>query len=83
MIHGNGELYWARSMALAEERAMALAPDYLLWLNDDVVLHRRALSTLFAAEDQSAVTESSSVQWSIPRPAFQPMAGWTGSIGIR
>jgi GT2 family glycosyltransferase len=40
-------------MALAEERAMVGAPDYLLWLNDDVVLDRRALATLLAAEDQS------------------------------
>ena len=53
VIRGDGGLYWARSMALAEERAMALAPDYLLWLNDDVVLDRRALRTLFAAEDQA------------------------------
>jgi GT2 family glycosyltransferase len=57
VIRGDGALYWARSMALAEERALARAPDYLLWLNDDVVLDRRALRTLFAAETQPGGTQ--------------------------
>src|SRR5207237_1066788 len=43
IIRGDGSLYWARSMARAEQRGMARSPDYLLWLNDDVMLYRSAL----------------------------------------
>ena len=46
VIAGNGELYWAGAMALAERAALAREPDYLLWLNDDVVLDRDALTRL-------------------------------------
>jgi len=53
VIRGSGSLFWARSMALAEQRAMRRSPDYLLWLNDDVVLYRYALRTLFEARNQS------------------------------
>lgn len=56
VIHGDGSLYWARSMALAEQRSMARLPDYLLWLNDDVVLSRSALRTLFATREQTTDT---------------------------
>ncbi len=38
VLRGDGSLYWARSMALAEEQASRGRPEYLLWLNDDVVL---------------------------------------------
>ncbi len=40
------DLFWARAMALAEERALRVDPDYLLWLNDDVVLDPDALERL-------------------------------------
>ena len=53
VIHGDGSLYWARAMALAEQRAITRGPDYLLWLNDDVVLHRHAVKTLLAARHMS------------------------------
>jgi GT2 family glycosyltransferase len=46
VVRTDGSLYWARSMALAEERAVARDPDFLLWLNDDVVLLPRALEVL-------------------------------------
>lgn len=42
VIRGDGSAFWARSMALAETRALGghgqTSADYLLWLNDDVVL---------------------------------------------
>jgi GT2 family glycosyltransferase len=46
VLRGDGSLFWARAMAIAERRAMEHRPDYLLWLNDDVVLNRDALVTL-------------------------------------
>lgn len=53
IIPGDGSLYWARAMALAEQQAITARPDYLLWLNDDVVLYSSALGTLMAAREPS------------------------------
>ena len=49
IVPSDGSLYWARSMALAEKCAAAHSPEYLLWLNDDVVLYETALATLLSA----------------------------------
>ena len=38
VIHGDGNLYWAASMCLAERLAFEHQFDYLLWLNDDTEL---------------------------------------------
>jgi len=46
VIAGSGSLYWAGAMALAERVAMKSLPDFLLWLNDDVVLDSRAVRLL-------------------------------------
>ncbi len=54
VIGGDGELYWAGAMALAERAALAHRPDYLLWLNDDVVLDRDALARLIETCDSRA-----------------------------
>ncbi len=45
---GSGDLYWAAGMALAEQVALDGDPDYLLWLNDDVVLDTNAVARLLA-----------------------------------
>lgn len=47
--HGDGSLYWAAGMAIAERAAWNSRPDFLLWLNDDVVLDDDAVSRLLAA----------------------------------
>lgn len=54
VLRGDGSLYWARAMALAERHAARREPDYLLWLNDDVVLYPQALRTLLAHGDPPA-----------------------------
>lgn len=46
VISASGDLFWARGMATAEECAVRSAPDYLLWLNDDVGLYPDALRRL-------------------------------------
>lgn len=46
IIRGDGSLYWAAAMALAERRAWHERPDFLLWLNDDTVLAPGAVQTL-------------------------------------
>ncbi len=48
VIHGPGDLYWAGGMALAEGSAEARGADYVLWLNDDVILDEDAVERLLA-----------------------------------
>jgi GT2 family glycosyltransferase len=53
VIRGTGDLYWSSGMATAEERALESLPDYLLWLNDDVVLDRDAVKRLLDVAQSS------------------------------
>lgn len=67
LIAGTGDLFWAKSMALAwhealksEEAIRSATPtftyNYFLWLNDDVELYSNALRTLCSTEaDDSTV----------------------------
>jgi glycosyltransferase involved in cell wall biosynthesis len=48
VVTGSGDLFWARGMATAEAVAVQNAPDFLLWLNDDVSLYPDALPRLLA-----------------------------------
>lgn len=48
VIESSGDLYWAGGMALAEKHAFERPFDFLLWLNDDVVLDPDALARLLA-----------------------------------
>lgn len=43
---GSGDLFWGGGMRLAFNRAVPAGPDFLLWLNDDVVLDLDALERL-------------------------------------
>jgi FkbM family methyltransferase len=52
ILPGDGTLYWAAGMALAERHARRLAPDAVLWLNDDVVLAPDALASLRRTSEQ-------------------------------
>lgn len=58
VVRGTGSLYWAASMALAERCALEAHPDFLLWLNDDVVLQADALKRLLdvGLAEQSTIT---------------------------
>jgi len=42
VVTGDGQWYWSRSMAEGERVAEAHDPDWILWLNDDVVLRPEA-----------------------------------------
>jgi len=46
IIPADGTLYWAGAMILAEGKALALGADFVLWLNDDVVLRPSAIADL-------------------------------------
>lgn len=46
VVVGDGALFWAGGMALAESHARRLEPEFLLWLNDDVALDKDALERL-------------------------------------
>ncbi|MGP9659978.1 glycosyltransferase family 2 protein [Arthrobacter sp. AOP36-C1-22] len=56
VIHGNGNAYWARSMAEAEltqlEGPCEGQPLRILWLNDDVILDRDGLSRLLVSSER-------------------------------
>jgi GT2 family glycosyltransferase len=54
VIRGDGSLFWARAMALAEKQAKTARPDFLLWLNDDVALDDTALARLLDIHDRNA-----------------------------
>jgi len=43
VVTGPGDWYWSRSMAEAERVAEESDPDWILWLNDDVVVRPEAL----------------------------------------
>jgi GT2 family glycosyltransferase len=43
VIAGDGTWFWSRSMAKAEAVAERSDPDWVLWLNDDTVIHPAAL----------------------------------------
>ncbi|AKG21132.1 glycosyltransferase family 2 protein [Calothrix sp. 336/3] len=49
VLLGNGNLFWNRGMRLAFAEAMKSNYDYYLWLNDDTLLYKNALETLFQA----------------------------------
>lgn len=51
IIPADGSLYWAGAMILAERRALELGADFVLWLNDDVVLEATALLALVQTSD--------------------------------
>ena len=46
VLDGDGTLFWAAGMALAERHARRLDPDALVWLNDDVLLSADCLREL-------------------------------------
>jgi GT2 family glycosyltransferase len=51
VVAGDGTLYWARGMQLAEANAISARPDYFLWLNDDVTLDADALDRLLGTAE--------------------------------
>ncbi|HEY0835730.1 MAG TPA: glycosyltransferase [Azospirillum sp.] len=51
LLHGDGGLWWAGAMALGLGEAARSAPDFLLWLNDDVRLDGGAVAALVACHD--------------------------------
>jgi GT2 family glycosyltransferase len=59
VVVGDGGLYWASAMALAEETARTEDPDFMLWLNDDAVLDREAVKRLIetaeSVEDDACI----------------------------
>lgn len=52
VLVGDTDLFWAGGMALAEQAAVVQRPDFLLWLNDDVVLDSDALSKLIETAER-------------------------------
>ncbi|MDQ0100647.1 GT2 family glycosyltransferase [Paenarthrobacter nicotinovorans] len=49
LLQGDGSLYWGQAMAMAEREALEGEPDFILWVNDDIVLETDAIGRLIAA----------------------------------
>lgn len=60
ILHGDGSAFWAKSMATAEENVLAEAEegDWIVWLNDDVVLSSDVFEVFF---EWAALMEHESV----------------------
>ena len=52
IFSGDGNLFWNGGMRVAFSEAMKDDPDYYLWLNDDTVLDREALSVLLTTSSE-------------------------------
>jgi len=46
IIQGDGSLYWNGGMRLAWSHALEIGYDFYLWLNDDSMIHRDAISNI-------------------------------------
>jgi GT2 family glycosyltransferase len=77
VIAGNGNLFWASGMAVAEAEARRHRPDYLLWLNDDVALEPTALASLID------VSRSAGRLHVVAGPVLDPDRGTTSYGGVR
>jgi GT2 family glycosyltransferase len=51
VLDGSGDLFWSGGMRVAQEAASDAEPDFLLWLNDDVVLASGAVTTLLTTHE--------------------------------
>lgn len=49
LLRGDGGLYWGRAMAMAEKEALKSGADFILWINDDIVLEYDAIARLLHA----------------------------------
>ena len=87
ILQGDGTLYWARGMALAQSQISRSDADYVLWLNDDVILKPDAISLLIsqalnprqsvivvgAVEDNGSVTYTGARLLSLRPTHLQPV----------
>lgn len=72
VLTGDGHLFWAAGMAVAEVRALELSPDVILWLNDDVELDPHALTTL--AKTSATTNPNAVVVGSVCDPKSQQVS---------
>lgn len=61
IVHGNGDLYWARGMAAACQKAILIDPDYYLMVNDDVDFCDDMLHQIMKTHDVSQRKEEKEV----------------------
>ena len=52
VLRGDGSFFWNGGMRVALAHAVRDEPDFLLWMNDDTVIHNDALRNLLAAHDE-------------------------------
>lgn len=77
VLQGSGDLCWCGGTAMAEEAAWPTRPDYLLWLNDDVVLFPSAVRELL---DTAAETNNRAVVSGSMREMDSPTQAYGGFV---
>ncbi|SHF98722.1 Glycosyltransferase, GT2 family [Arenibacter palladensis] len=62
IIHGTGSLYWNQGMRLAWRTAASTSNyDFYLWLNDDTILDKNALSELLMTYEEAVAIDNKAV----------------------
>ena len=77
ILRGTGSLYWGGGMRLADTTAWATRPDFILWLNDDVVLEQNAIRQLVSAAE---ATERRSVTVGAVQDPATGLASYGGHV---
>jgi GT2 family glycosyltransferase len=57
LLHGDGNLWWTRAINMGVKYALAQGADYIITLNDDIILHTNFIEVMMhqAAENPKAV----------------------------
>jgi len=80
VVEGSGTEYWAGGMCRAYTRAQDRPFDYLLWLNDDVILQRGAIDRLIETERQLHAVRGPII---VVGALQDPATGQTSYSGVR
>ena len=77
VVSSSGGLFWSKGMALAQQTASSADPDFVVWLNNDVVLSPDAIVRLLATyESQQSPTI-------VVGAMMSPATGLTSYSGFR
>jgi GT2 family glycosyltransferase len=79
IIHGDGSLWWSGSVNVGIIEALLADIDYILLLNDDVVIDTKAISSLV----QCARDNPKSIIGSMIYDKSNPSIIWSAGVGLR
>ena len=82
ILRGNGALYWNGGMRKAMTDAMALRPDYYLWLNDDVRLVPDAIERMIQTAQAERRAGGASPSWWFRRRSDNGKTSYGGRVRL-